>query len=70
MTLSIEDKLITMANQIARQLKPRGAEAAGEVATHIRDFWTPKMRGQLSALVAADDARLDPLVRESMKEKA
>lgn len=70
MTLSVEEKLITMANQIARQLQPRGAEAAGDVAAHIHDFWTPKMRAQLSKLVAADDARLDPLVRESMKEKS
>ena len=68
MTLSVEDKLITMANQIARQLQPRGAEAAGDVAAHIRDFWTPKMRAQLAGMVAGDDARLDPLVRHAVRE--
>ncbi|GAB0115855.1 formate dehydrogenase subunit delta [Acidisoma sp. C75] len=68
MSRSPEDKLITMANQIARQLRPRGNEAAAEVAAHILDFWTPKMRAQLAAIVAAGDSSLDPLVQSAVRQ--
>jgi formate dehydrogenase subunit delta len=52
-----------MGNDIARQfahLPP--AEAAATIARHIENFWTPWMRRNLEALVAAGDEDLDPLL--------
>jgi formate dehydrogenase subunit delta len=58
-----DDKLIRMANQIARFMgsKPHDQAVAG-VAQHISDFWEPRMRRQLFALIDAGGAGLDPLV--------
>ncbi len=57
------EKLAHMANQIATffRLKP-APEAARGVAGHINDFWEPRMRAQLLALIEAGGAGLDPLV--------
>ena len=46
------DKLITMANQIARfmESKPHDEGVAG-LAGHINDFWEPRMRRQLFDIV-------------------
>lgn len=57
------EKLAHMANQIATffRLKPAD-EAARGVAGHINDFWEPRMRAQLLALMEAGGAGLDPLV--------
>jgi formate dehydrogenase subunit delta len=52
-----------MGNQIAREfahLPP--AEAAAALAKHIENFWDPRMRRTLEALVAAGDDTLDPLL--------
>jgi formate dehydrogenase subunit delta len=58
------DKLARMANQIAAAFAALPEEAAvRSVAQHLNDFWAPAMRADLLALVAADPARLHPLVR-------
>lgn len=67
MSLSPEAKLVIMANQIARNLRPHGDAAAAELAAHIQDFWTPRMRSQLSALVAAGASGLDPMVTRAVQ---
>jgi formate dehydrogenase subunit delta len=58
--------MLRMANQIAQSFKsyPR-EEALVEAANHINNFWTPTMRGQLLAHVAAGGAGLDPLLVEA-----
>lgn len=60
------DKMIRMANQIAAffatQPRDGGPEA---VAAHIQDFWTPDMRAELTAHVAAGGEGLHPLAREA-----
>ncbi len=55
-----------MANQIARfmESKPRDEGAAG-VATHINDFWEPRMRVKLLAILDAGGEGLRPLVVEA-----
>ena len=56
---------IRMANDIAAQFHHRPpAEAAEEVAQHIRQFWDPRMRADLLARVAdgAGDDGIDPIV--------
>ena len=56
-------KLVAMANQIAAFFRPYPADAgAAGVREHVEAFWTPKMRHDLAARVAADTAGVDPLV--------
>ncbi len=68
--MSTADRLIYMANQIARNLEVEGGERATDmVADHIRSFWDPLMRqrivelaedrpGALSTIAAAAIGRI------------
>lgn len=60
------DKLITMANQIARfmESKPHDEGVAG-LAGHINDFWEPRMRRQLFEMIDAGGAGLRQLVLDA-----
>jgi formate dehydrogenase subunit delta len=60
------DKLITMANQIARfmESKPHDEGVAG-LAGHINDFWEPRMRRQLIEMIDAGGAGLRQLVLDA-----
>lgn len=52
-------RLVTMANQIARNLASQGeAEAAEQTAQHIRDYWDPRMK---AAILGEDRSGLEPL---------
>ncbi|HEX4358011.1 MAG TPA: formate dehydrogenase subunit delta [Pseudonocardia sp.] len=54
---SAEAPVLRMAGEIAVQFEHRPvAEAAGQMAEHIRQFWDPRMR---RALLAAVDAGAD-----------
>jgi formate dehydrogenase subunit delta len=54
------DRIVYMANQIARAFKAKGEDAAiAETAAHIRSFWDPRMRAQLAAHLAAGGTGLD-----------
>jgi formate dehydrogenase subunit delta len=57
------EKLIRMANQIAGifATQPNEDQCAA-VATHINDFWEPRMRAQLLAHIADGGADLHPAV--------
>ena len=57
------DKIARMANQIAAfmESKPESEGLAG-LAQHINDFWEPRMRRQLFALLDAGGEGLRPLV--------
>ena len=47
------EKLVMMANQIARNLAVQGEEAAiAATADHLRRFWDPRMRAAIIAYVA------------------
>ncbi|UVO50672.1 formate dehydrogenase subunit delta [Sphingomonas sp. SUN019] len=63
--MSPDQRLIYMANQIARNLAVQGdAAAALATADHIAAFWDPRMRAQIIAVedglepIAADAVRL------------
>jgi formate dehydrogenase subunit delta len=57
------EPLIRMANQIAGQFAHHPPEqAAAEVATHLRTFWAPPMRVELTAYVDDSGVGLDPVV--------
>jgi formate dehydrogenase subunit delta len=60
------DKLIYMANQIAKfmESKPQD-EGRALLASHINDFWEPRMRRHLFAVLDAGGAGLRPLVIEA-----
>lgn len=59
-------KIIRMANQIAvfMESKPH-AEGLDQLASHINDFWEPRMRTQLFSLLDQGGAGLRPLVIEA-----
>ena len=59
-------RLIYMANQIATffESKPHAEGLAG-VASHINDFWEPRMRRHLFEVLDAGGAGLKPLVLEA-----
>lgn len=57
------EKLIYMANQIATFFESKkDPEATEGVAAHISDFWEPRMRDQLTAIIDAGGDGLKPLV--------
>lgn len=61
-----DDKLIRMANQIAAFMATKPADqAATGLAAHINDFWEPRMRRQLFALIDSGAEGLAPLVRQA-----
>ncbi len=60
------DKLIRMANQIAGFFETQPiADKPGAVAAHLRDFWDPRMRAELDAIVAEGGTGLSPLALDA-----
>jgi len=59
-------KLIYMANQIAKfmESKPHAEGLAG-LASHINDFWEPRMRRHLFEVLDQGGQGLRPLVMEA-----
>jgi len=61
--------LVYMANQIARFFETQGDAAAAVrgVADHLKAFWSPDMRAQLKARIAAGEAKdLSPLAKDAV----
>ena len=66
--MSSPDKLIYMANQIARFFESQGSEkAVAGTAEHIRKFWDPRMRRQIVGHVQAGGSGLDPVARAAIE---
>ena len=62
-----DDKLVMMANQIAKFFAVQGeARAVPQIADHIEKFWDPRMRRQISAHMAPGGAGLDPLAKTAI----
>lgn len=62
------DRLVMMANQIAKAFAPEGeARAVPQIADHIEKFWDPRMRRDIAAHVAAGGEGLDPLARKALE---
>lgn len=60
------DKLIYMANQIAQFMESKKHdEGVALLASHINDFWEPRMRRQFFELVDAGGKGFRPLVLEA-----
>lgn len=63
------EKMVHMANQIATFFRSQpGDDQAERVATHLRDYWEPRMRDQLKDYIARGGARLDALVIEAARQ--
>jgi len=60
------EKLVHMANQIAKfmESKPH-AEGVTGLASHVNDFWEPRMRLQFFEVIDSGGAGLRPLVLEA-----
>ncbi|OYU16891.1 MAG: formate dehydrogenase [Rhodobacteraceae bacterium PARR1] len=60
------DKLVYMANQIAKfmESKPHD-EGVSLLASHVNDFWEPRMRRQFFDIIDAGGTGLRPLVLEA-----
>lgn len=61
------EKMIHMANQIATFFDSQPGDPAEKVATHLRDYWEPRMRSQLQDYVAAGGAGLNPSVEDAAR---
>lgn len=60
--MSTGDRLVYMANQIARNLAAQGqAEAETMVADHIRAFWDPGMRARIVEIARERPSALSPI---------
>ena len=58
------ERLVYMANQIARNLELRGHDAAvEETATHIIKFWDPRMK---ATMLSGDRSQLSPIAADAM----
>jgi formate dehydrogenase subunit delta len=60
------DRIVRMANDIAKfmESKPH-AEGVTLLASHINDFWEPRMRRQLFAVIDGGGEGLRPLVMDA-----
>ena len=62
------DRLVYMANQIARNFAAQGEEAAiAATAEHIRLFWDPRMK---AAIIDVDHDALNPIARGAVNTLA
>jgi formate dehydrogenase subunit delta len=65
--ISSEERLVIMANQIAKFFSAQTHDKAVEgCREHIAKFWDPRMRSRIRAHVADGGAGLDPLAKEAI----
>lgn len=69
--MSTGDRLVYMANQIARNLSAEGGARAVEMtADHIRSFWDPAMRRRIAELAANRPDALSPIAAAAVERIA
>ncbi len=69
LTMQQHDKLVMMANQIAKAFAPQGeARAVPQIAQHIKDFWDPRMRRDIFEHLDSGGAGLDPLALAALRK--
>ncbi|MCI4590324.1 formate dehydrogenase subunit delta [Sphingobium sp. BYY-5] len=69
--MSTGDRLIYMANQIARNLAAQGeGEAVAATADHIASFWDPHMRARIVALAVERPDALSPIAAAAVRRIA
>ena len=60
-----DDRLVTMANQIAANV-PDPARAAEQTAAHLRTFWAPVMIDDLVAIARDSPELVTPAVLQAL----
>ncbi|HET6523130.1 formate dehydrogenase subunit delta [Sphingopyxis sp.] len=66
--MSTGDRLIYMANQIARNFEAEGRERAAKmVEDHIRLYWDPHMRARIVILASAAPGDLSPVAAAAVE---
>jgi formate dehydrogenase subunit delta len=62
------ERLVTMANDIGKffDSDPDKAEAAKNVASHLRRFWDPRMRREILAHYEQGGAGLDDVAKAAV----
>jgi formate dehydrogenase subunit delta len=61
------DKLVYMANQIAKNFAATSHDsAAAATADHIAQFWDPRMKSMIFAHLEGGGAGLDPLAHDAI----
>jgi formate dehydrogenase subunit delta len=69
--MSLDNKLVYMANQIGKFFASQGREQAiAGTADHIQKFWDPRMRAAIFAHLKEGGAGLDPVVRAALEQLA
>ena len=64
---SSDERLVMMANQIARFFASQKHEAAVEgTRNHIAKFWDPRMRSRIRMHLADGGQGMEPLAREAV----
>jgi formate dehydrogenase subunit delta len=66
-TTARPDRLIYMANQIAKFFAAQPGDAGAATANHLRSFWAPDMRAELGAWVVAGGDGLDPVTLAAVR---
>jgi formate dehydrogenase subunit delta len=67
--MSLDNKLVYMANQIGKFFASRGQErAVAGIAEHIKKFWDPRMRAAIFAHLKDGGAGLDVNVRTALEQ--
>jgi formate dehydrogenase subunit delta len=62
------ERLVYMANQIARNFEAIGHDAAAKAtADHVASFWDPRMKSQIFALMDKGEADLSLAAREALQ---
>jgi formate dehydrogenase subunit delta len=63
------ERLVYMANQIARGFRLKGEERAiAETADHIQKFWEPRMRREILAVLEAGGEGLESIARAAVAQ--
>jgi formate dehydrogenase subunit delta len=69
--MSLDNKLVYMANQIGKFFASQGEErAVTGTAEHIKKFWDPRMRAAIFTHLREGGAGLDPVVRAALERLA
>jgi formate dehydrogenase subunit delta len=67
--MSLDNKLVYMANQIGKFFASQGDDrAVTGTAEHIKKFWDPRMLAAIFAHLAQGGAGLDPNVRAALEK--
>lgn len=62
-----QQHLVKMANQIASNV-PNRSDIAGQVATHMRSFWTPVMRRDIIEIARSHPDALAAQVHDALDQ--